>query len=288
MAFVTEEKRARQFAGEEEEKPRLLASNGLGRERAGKGGTRQKPTGKRMVVTSQSVASALGARPSAASDALDDEGGGIIARMRQVEAAESKNPKILELRKDKMLATSGLFKSLEDANAIENGVFGKASATGAGSRSRRGSTVEDGGQNLNIKTMFEAKKLGTKARRKVQAHTSGAAKVRTKMGAVSYGGFESSKNHGKERKREKDEGGGVGHFTPKNQAYRPVGGDMRAFKKQPVSTDGEKPEDSHVYSLNPLAKVPTERERMLSSDKVISPDRLAPPTHEFQTLHPKP
>jgi hypothetical protein len=226
-----------------------------------------------MVITSQSVASALGARPSAAGDANDDEAGGVIARMRQVEAAESKNPKIVELRKDNMLATSGLFKSLEDANAIENGLFGKASATGAGSRSRRGSSVEDG-QNLNMKTMFEAKKLGTKARRKVQAHTSGAAKVRTKMGAVSYGGFESSKNHGKERKREKDEGRGVGHFTPKNQAYRPVGGDMRAFKKQPVSTEGEKPEDAHVYSLNPLAKVPTERERMLASDKVISPDSL--------------
>jgi len=147
----------------------------------------------------------------------DDNDETELARVRNVIISEQMNPKISSLKHDPSLMSSAVMKSIEFGHMLNSGVVG-----------RRGSETEGA---LNLKTVFEAKKLGTKARRKVQNITEGHCRVRTVTGTVSYGGYDRLKARSK-----KDPIGGkankMGHFTPQHQPFRPIGGDMAMLKRK--------------------------------------------------------
>lgn len=187
----------------------------------------------------------------------DDDEASMQARRKRVELAELLNPAILELKKDKILGMNAILKSLEDANAIADGSLGVGS--------RNGWRDSEGGGSLNLKTVFEAKKLGLKARRKVQNLITGVCKVRTKTGIVSMVGHDLSKNHGKERAQEQQTGTGVGHFTPKNVPFRPIGGDIATLSRVKVKYDNKETADFFAARFD---KQPSERDRMQESDVV--------------------
>ena len=176
----------------------------------------------------------------------------LMSRVLWVQDAEDANARIAALKRDPMYQTSAMMKAMDFANGLDP------------SGQIRRSSIE---MNTSVLTGASfAKKAGLKVRRLAEYHSDLHTRSRTPTGAITGVMYDAAKRRLRIRKEIMDSGvigGGEGHFTPQNQAFRPVGGDIVHAEKKKSIRDGTDPDiDQDVFINSREKKPPTDIELM--------------------------